>query len=71
MIEQAHADYRATHPAEFAAAQWVPVREAAASYGIGAAAIRQRIRLGQWPLGHARLRWVEGQPRPQWEVTVP
>jgi len=68
--DAAHAAERAAHPEEFAHVHWISAREAGSRLGITKAGVRDRIRRGRWPLGHARLRMIEGQPRPQWEVTL-
>lgn len=65
-----HTEYRKDHPAQFRDAAWVPARRAAEDLGLRKEAVVRRIQRSRWPIGHARLREVAGQPRPQWEVTV-
>lgn len=64
-----HAAYRDAHPEEFRKVEWISAQEAAERLGILKTAVKRRIHRNRWPLGHARVRTLEGQPQPQWEVT--
>ena len=65
-INYQHSGYREAYPDRFAALEWVAVNQIT-DYRIDPAAIRKRIRLGQWPLGH--VRWAFYPTISRWEVT--
>lgn len=62
-----HEGYRAKYPEDFTPSNWIPVAQVK-NWALSPAAIRQRIREGQWPLGHARFMRYPGTTG-VWEVT--
>lgn len=64
-----HAFYREVHAAEFASAEWLTLKDAAAALDLTKQAVNLRLHEGRWPLGHAKAASVPMQPRPAWFVT--
>ena len=63
-----HEGYREKYPEEFPTNSWIPVAQVK-KWILSPAAIRRRIREGQWPLGHARFMCYPGT-NGVWEITT-
>lgn len=72
-LAAAHERWRTHHLTYEADAEWLSTQEAGLHLGRSSRTIRERIRRGQWPLGHARFVVVPGRISPRggriWQVT--